>query len=47
MAAAYEHDIQVRGEYVYINKHCIKFDSEEQATEFLLKLIVEKGFLDR
>lgn len=40
-----EHNIEVRGEYVYINKHCIKFDNEEQARDFVVRLIKE-GVLD-
>jgi hypothetical protein len=39
------HNIEVKGNYVYINNHCIAFDSEKQAQDFLFKLI-EEGFLD-
>jgi hypothetical protein len=39
------HDIEVKGQYIYINQHSIRFDSEEQAQEFMIKLISESGFL--
>jgi hypothetical protein len=47
MKSQYEHNIEVKGNYIYINNHCMKFDTEEQAQEFLLKLIVQEGYLDR
>lgn len=40
-------DIEVKGNYVYINHHCIKFDTEQQAQDFLVRLIVEENFLSR
>jgi len=41
------HAIEVRGEYLYINNHSIQFTSEKAAEDFLTRLIVEEGFLDR
>jgi hypothetical protein len=44
---SYEHNIEVKGQYIYINNHILKFDTDKQAEEFLMKLIVQEGYLDR
>jgi hypothetical protein len=47
MKTGYEHDIEVKGQYIYINNHCVKLDSDKQAQEFLMRLIVDEGFLSK
>jgi hypothetical protein len=34
-------NIEVKGNYVYVNDHSFKFDSEQQAQEFLIKFTKE------
>jgi hypothetical protein len=46
VGTGYEHDIEVNGQYVYINDHCINMQTEEAARQFVIDLIKE-GVLDR
>ena len=36
-------NIEINGQYLYINDHCIKFQSEAEARAFLLDLIIRGG----
>jgi hypothetical protein len=46
MNKGYEHHIEVNGQYVYINNHCIDMQTDEAAREFVMDMIKE-GVLDR
>ncbi|QIW88600.1 hypothetical protein P59_231 [Bacillus phage P59] len=41
-----EMNIEINGQYVYINNHCINLQDEEAAKQFVMDMIKE-GVLDR